>query len=245
MATGFVRCISIDHQPSHQEELVAFFFSLSGQRGTGRTKVYQLLEDHLPERFPDVSIAFLGNPLPNLQLPLSWQLTEQELHATTRLMSCWTVLNEFCVKKLRPALAEYDVIITDGFGLDALLYATALCDHVAENDEAFRLHDGLVSARIRAQGLEAPEYIITQADAGVVDRYMCDFKHGAFSVDPKKRWAFIQYEERTISQYFERIAHQKNPYFVDASLSIEDMGHTIIDFIARRIKASSMDREVA
>jgi hypothetical protein len=200
--------------------------------------LYEKLEVLLPSRFPNQKFIFLGNPFtPNLPFPLLWKIQERSLHSTTRLINCWSKLNEFTVKKLRPALEASSVVVTDGFGLDALLYATACVDCPTEVSEAFRLHSEFVSARLAAQEIAAPHYFITCADVRTVDEYMRVKLPRLERVHSAVRRNFIAREERMIRDYFRDVKHQKPPNFVIASLAIEEMVEEVTRVIGTHLQA--------
>jgi hypothetical protein len=217
------------------------FFCVSGQRFTNRTNVYSRLKTLLPEKYPDLAddFAFLGNPFKKLPFPLMWDKEEREEDPTTRLFACWTDLNRFCVGTLRPALEAKQIIVVDGFGLDALLYSTAMVESSEQNDEARRLHSNFVASRLYEQQIPAPEYFITSADTNVVDNHLMK-KHPLLKRIPiLERRAFIRYEERAISEYFIKIKYQKTPNYIDASLTVEQMAESVALIVGNRIHQRS------
>lgn len=206
------------------------FFSVSGQRYTWRTELYEKLRLLLPETFPDQTFAFLGNPFPKLSFPLLWDEEEKKLDPTSRLFLRWSEMNEFCSKKLVPAIKKHQIVVSDGFGINALLHATACSTCVDQNRGAFEFHDEMVASRLRKQKIPAPRYIITQADIDSVDRNMLKVHPQMESTPREERVAFIQYEERTILEYFENIGHQEDPFFL-SSESLDDMTEEAIAYI--------------
>jgi len=198
------------------------YFSVSGQRYTFRTELYEKLRLLLPEMFPDQTFAFLGDPFPKLSFPLLWDEEERSLDPTSRLLLRWAEMNEFCSKKLVPALERGEIAVSDGFGINALLHATACSTCFKQNQGAFDFHNEMVGSRLRKQELPAPRYIITQADVKSVDRGMVRVNPRMGYIPMEERLAFIRYEERTIVRYFEEIDHQQDACWL-SSQSIDVM----------------------
>lgn len=216
----------------------ALCFSVSGQRHTNRTQLYDKLRSALPEHFPKQRFEFIGNPFSHLPFPLIESLGGREDmdSAPTRLLECWTKLNRFCDKKLRPLLHTNAIILTHGFGIDALLYATACAECEDENDEAFRLHDGLVKLRLKEQDIEAPEYFITRANVRTLDKRMTTKMPELEKLGLSARLRFIRYEEEMIRQYFLRIKNQKDKHFIDADDTVEEMVGQVVAVIEKRLR---------
>ncbi len=212
------------------------YFSVSGQRYTLRTELYEKLKLLLPKEFPDQTFAFLGNPFPNLSFPLLWDEEERRLNPTSRLFRRWSEMNEFCSKKLVPAIREGHVAISDGFGINALLHATACSKCVIQNEGAFEFHDEMVASRLRKQKIPAPRYIITQADIDSVDRGMLQTHPRMIYVPREERLEFIRYEEQTIEAYFEKIGHQEEPCWL-SSESLDEMTDEAIMYIGACLRA--------
>ncbi|MBI2030457.1 hypothetical protein HYT05_02440 [Candidatus Kaiserbacteria bacterium] len=206
------------------------YFSVSGQRYTLRTELYEKLRLLLPKEFPDQTFAFLGNPFPNLSVPLLWDEDERSWDPTSRLFRRWAEMNEFCSKKLVPAIRAGHVAISDGFGINALLHATACSTCVIQNQGAFDFHNEMVGSRLRKQKLPAPRYIITQANEESVDKGMVLVNPRTGNIPREERLAFIQYEERTIRRYFEEIDHQQDPCWL-SSESLDEMAEEAIAYI--------------
>lgn len=192
----------------------SLFYAVSGLRCAGRSTLCKQLESVLPETFPGYEFAFLGSPLGNLPHPFSWQEQTCKQHATTRLFECWARLNEFSVSVLRPALHGGKVVVVDGFGLDAVLYATARTTCIVEIDEAFELHKQLVQARIKAQGIAPPTYFIVDADAEVISS-RTGLSNGVVSIHKLA-------EMSAIERYFKPEYGQKEPVHLRAKISAED-----------------------
>jgi hypothetical protein len=212
------------------------FFTVTGLRGTRRTTARKKLERLLPERFPDQTFAFLGNPFRELPFPLLLSERDKNVHATTRLLWCWTRLNEFSVSQLRPALDAGKIVLTDGFGLDALMYATGCVDCEVENREAEELHHGLVQVRIKAQGIVPPEYFIMQADANIVDKWMVEYLPELDDLDKEIRRKFIAQQQSVIQRYFLPINGQRESHYFDPSVGIDEVVEAMIAVIGMRIR---------
>ncbi len=212
------------------------FFAISGMRGSGRSRLFRKLESALPAILRDHTFAFFEDPFGNLPHPLLWVREEAELDPTSRLFKCWVALNEFN-KKLRPALDEFDVVVVDGYGLNAVLYATAFVgDNKEDDDSATRMHHHLVKARILEQGISPPEYFITRADAGEMSTYLREVVPG-ISVEQCR--AFIQKEERIIREYFGPGTGQ-NGHILESSCSFESAVEDVVAVIGRRLASASV-----
>ncbi len=211
----------------------ALFFSISGMRGTGRTRVFNRLKFLLPETFPRKSFVFLDDPFKELSHPLLWADNERMLHPVSRLFKCWAHLNDFSLKKLLPALNAYDVVVTDGYGLNAVLYATA-CDNCAKTDaDVLAMHHRIVKARVCEQGIDPPEYFLTRADVGVVTEFLLDGACPGLTRDQCRD--FILKEESIIDSYFDEDSGQKKPHILDAALSLEAMCENVAHVVHKRL----------
>ncbi len=214
----------------------ALLFSVSGQRLTNKTELYHRLKEELSRRFPEIPFMFPGNPFDRLPFPLTWERDRGADAPTTRLLECWTRLDRFCSRNLCSLLRTKSVIFVHGFGLDALLHATACVDCETANDEAFRLHNGLVRLRLQEQNIEAPEYFITRADVRTLDARIVKRYPALTDMPQAARTRFIRYEEGTINTYFRRIKHQKEPHFIDAGETVENMVEQVVAVVMRRLQ---------
>lgn len=207
------------------------FFAISGMRGSGRTRLFRRLEFALSDRFRDHTFAFFEDPFGALQHPLLWARQESERDPTTRLFDCWSRLNEFN-RRLRPALESHDVVVVDGYGLNAVLYATAYTgDNFEDDAAAIRMHHLLVKARILEQGISPPEYFITRGDIGVMTRYLQQTVPG---LSVGQCHAFIQKEERIMADYFRPETKQVGTIF-EPELSPDDVFKAVINRIDTRL----------
>lgn len=129
------------------------------------------------------------------------------------------MLNEFTVKQLLPALITYDVVVVDGYGLNALLYATAgtTCDKL--DAAATKMHHAVVEARVLAQGIHPPLYPVTQAAPGPMTEYLQGVKPG---LTEEQCLAFLDKEARIIEGYFDGTGQQG--FLLPPELSVEEMG---------------------
>lgn len=210
----------------------AFFGAVSGMRGTGRTKLFKQLKSVLPDHFRDQTFAFFEDPFGELPHPLLWAREEHALDPVSRLFDCWKHLNEFNMKQLRPALANFDVVLVDGYGLNALLYATACAgDNEEADDDAMEMHHHIVAGRVIKQGISPPEYLITRADCDTMTKYL---KETVSDLSIEQCHAFIRKEEAIIDQYF-RPGTGQTGHMLDASLTVDEMCNIAIVTIASRM----------
>lgn len=212
----------------------ALFISVSGVAGARAKALYEELRATLPPRFPGKRIGFLGCPFADesghaFPLPLLWGAKERAEHATTRLLKCWTRLNEFNVRRLRPALVEYDIVVVKRFGLDSVLYATSCCDDPTHVDEVERMHHALVRMRIVEQGIAPPVYFIPMpSDDVTVLREMFAELVGV-PADTLRN--FAEHERRMLDRYFDPKLGQNRPHLLGSELSVRDTADKVADFV--------------
>ena len=210
----------------------ALFIAISGIRGSGRTRVYEELESLLPARFGgDQTFAFFKDPFGRLPHPLLWEPAVAAPDPATSLFDCWKVLNEFTVKQLRPALAAHDVVVVDGYGLNALLYATACISCNRMDADASHMHHKIVEGRVLAQGIHPPLYFVTQADPGLMTRYLKGLKSG---LTEEQCHAFLNKETRIITEYFNGTGQKGT--LLSHELSIGDMAKIVSNEIEMHIE---------
>ncbi len=212
-------------------------FSVTGYRGTGRSTLYNELRVNAPKRFPGVPFAFLGNPFADLPNPLLWSKAELEKPATTRLLECWARLDQVRSQALQPALKEGRIVITDGFGLDAFIYATSCVNCDADNDEAEQLHHALVDVRLKQWKIRPPEYLLVHADADLMDEAMCRAAPSVRRIHEAERLKLITHQERMIERYFDPTHGQNPPLYLTlaADSGPDEMCEQALDRIGRRL----------
>lgn len=212
----------------------AHFFAVSGMRGTGRTKLFKQLKSLLPDVFQDQTFAFFDDPFGELPHPLLWAREDHDLDPVTRLFDCWKHLNEFNMKLLRPALETYDVVVTDGYGLNALLYATAYDgDNHQSDEDAIEMHHHIVAGRVIKQGIQPPEYLITRGDCDTLTSYL---QRTVPDLSVEQCHAFIKKEEAIIDAYFQPDTGQKGQQ-LDASMSHDEMCDIALTMVSSRINS--------
>lgn len=191
------------------------FFSVSGLRSTGRSTLYENLKKELPDALPDHDFAFIGNPFGALPHPLFMEERDRQLHPTTRLLKLWVVMNQFCVEHLVPAIDEGKVIVSDGFGLDAFLYAISGVEGEAFEQVA-RLHHSLVDVLLRERKLKPPHYLLVHASEQCVMNWATGSSELMASVNRLRLKKHIQHEEMAIRHYFQPGHHQRKTKPLDA-----------------------------
>lgn len=206
--------------------------AISGLRGIGRTRLYKQCESDLRKRLPHLTFAFLGNPLGELPIPLLAGLDHQ-LHPTTVLLDCWKHLNQFCIDRLRPALVAGEIAVMDGFGVNALLHATACNDRGTEaEEETIRFHHQLVAARVGAQKIDPPQYYIATASPATAEECLLHTTPPARNLTVAARRAFIAHELRIIEDYFRPGNNQYGEFLDMDSCSREEAFERIVAHIA-------------
>jgi len=218
------------------------YFSVSGI-GTARTsELFHKLKLRLPDRIGDRAVVFVDNPFKGWPHPLVWAEDEKSLEPSSRLLKCWTALNEAVCKRVRPALEDGSLVITNRFGLDALLFATALEECEGGNCEAERVHHALVKLRIIEQKLPPPIYLIPRVgDRTAIREEWLSQSPALNSVDPETLCRYLDHEEATIARYFEPRFGQNKPFFLEASLRLDQL----CDVAVERITTTLRQRAVA
>ena len=190
----------------------------------------------LPHTFGDHKFAFFEDPLGGLPHPLLWASDERGLHPTTRLFKCWAPLNEFSITKLKPAMAEHDFIFVDGYGLNAVLYATAYVGDNLQDDEASAaMHHLIVGARVVAQGINPPPYFVTLGNRIELIDYLTKAVPRISTVQCEE---FIEKELRIIKTYFGPETGQTGHLF-DPNMTVEMM----CEFVTSRVRERIQERE--
>ncbi len=211
-------------------------------RGSGRTRLFKRLESALPGIFRDHTFAFFEDPFGALPHPLLWAHQERELEPTSRLIDCWKMLNEFNMKRLLPALRAHDVVVVDGYGLNGVLYATAVIGENREDDEAaISMHHGLVRLRVLEQGISPPEYFITRSDIDAMTDYL---QREMPDLSVEKCHAFIRKEERIITDYFKPETGQVGVIF-EPYRFLDEIFNSVVDMIGERLVERSANRVAA
>lgn len=210
------------------------YFSVSGI-GTARTsRLYHLLKDELKS---DDRFTFVGNPFAGWKHPLVWAEEVRNLDSTTRLLNCWATLNEHVCKNIRPALNDGKIVITHRFGLDAVLYATALRDRAHENYEAEHVHHALVRMRIIEQQVRPPVYLIPcMQDLKKIRRDWMQYSPELKGVDEEALRNHVAYEKTVYERYFDPKKGQHPPHIFDAILSAEELLEMAISSIYAEIE---------
>lgn len=198
-------------------------------RGSGRTRLFKELKSVLPTTFGDHKFAFFEDPLGGLPHPLLWASEERRLHPTTRVFKCWAPLNEFNVTRLLPGMADHDFVFVDGYGLNAVLHATAYVGDNIEDDEASaKMHHLIVGARVIGQGIMPPLYFVTLGHRPSLVEYLMKTVPGITAAQCE---AFIDKEERIIRNYFAEETGQKGFLFTpDTPLS------KVCDFVSAKVE---------
>ncbi len=138
-------------------------FSFSGPRANKKEEVFYLVQQLMREQYPDLPVLFLDDVVPKKPLPLDWSEEHRALHPTTRLLMAFAAFNEAGVKKIRPAIAAGNIVVTLRYGLDVFLDSIAGTDCLQARREAAELwHKHLVPARV-IRGTPKPQYFINQA----------------------------------------------------------------------------------
>ncbi len=235
------------------EEEFPLFFCVTGLRGTRRTSVFNELKSQLPGLYPGLKYAFFEDPFEKLVHPLLWQ---RDKDPVSRLFSAWALMNERTCEITRAinAATPPDVIVIDGFGANAVLYATARVPSRCKfkdaeldrlDDQALTMHHSIVEARVRGQGVKPPEYIITCADEPVVTAYLKETLPDLASQLSDPEWnAFIQHEKHMLDRYFAPGSGQTCIGKLDAAMSLQAMVDEAMLLIHTRI-AVTFGEEIA
>jgi len=213
------------------------YFSVSGIGTARASELFHKLKQTLPDRLPDRNVVFVDNPFRGWPHPLVWAEDERSLEPSSRLLKCWTALNEVVCKKVRPALDSRSLVVTNRFGLDALLYATALEGCADGNCEAERVHHALVKLRIIEQKLPPPIYLIPRVENHVAIKEDWLRQSPALSsVEPAELCRYLDHEEATIARYFDPRLGQNRPVFLEASLKLDQLCEAAIDAVKSTLR---------
>ncbi len=214
----------------------ALFFSVSGVRGSGRTTLYKELEAVLPNALsiPRCDFAFLESPLGSLPHPLLWS-PDPERGPVERLLDCWVRLERFTKTRLKPALDAGKIILTDGFGLDAALHATAASETAQDDADVLEWHlQILVPGRIKKQNIAPPKYLITDAshedavqDLRVSVPNLCQFA----------AHSFVTRERFIIKSYFSEGTGQLAPLLLSSSTTLEERVASAVQLFEERLRS--------
>ncbi len=212
----------------------ALFFAVSGQTCSGRLSLYNGLRHELPRRFPYVEFEFIGKPFSeDLQHPLLWSSVERRRFPTAKLLDRWGDLEQFNKHKgLEQLLKTGKIVVSHGFGLDAMMYAAACATCTDQNDEAFRMHDLLVKDRLSLNSITPPTYLITQADDTItVDRMLQ--KHPLGNIRRDVLMEFVKYEKGVMDRY----SHLKGQHleFINSSGPVNSLVERGVSFISAHI----------
>ncbi len=174
-----------------------FLFSFSGQRANKKENVFYETQRQMLEHYPHLPIIFMDNVVSKKPLPIRWSETHRALHPTTRLVTAFAEFNEAGVKRIRPAIASGNIVVTLRYGLDVFLDSIAETDCPQARNEATELwHKHLVPARV-IRGTPKPQYFINRVlkpiESNVLD--------------------FCSKQERDINEYFEGTG-QKPPIYL-------------------------------
>lgn len=213
--------------------------SISGIGPARTAEAYRYLRQHLQGRLPETQLKFVGNPFSGWPHPLNWineKKEERDKHATTRLFDCWAVLNEFVVRNVVPALDEGAIVVTQRFGLDALLYATALHEHTDQNEAAEEMHhEHFVPMRIKRQGIPIPYYFIPSARPETITSEWLASSTSLAEVDPEELRRYIVHDDAMMKRYFDKKHGQNPPVWLDASQPTDIMCETAMLKIVRLV----------
>lgn len=218
----------------------ALFFSVSGVRGSGRTTLYKELEAVLPNALsiPRCDFAFLESPLGSLPHPLLWS-PDPERGPVERLLDCWVRLERFTKTKLKPALDAGKIVLTDGFGLDAALHATAASETAQDDADVLEWHlQILVPGRIKKQNIVPPKYLIT--DASHEDAVQ-DLKNSVPKLCPYAAYSFILRERFIIKSYFSPGTGQLAPLLLPSTTTLKERVESAVEMMQSHLGMPLLD----
>ena len=176
---------------------IGFLFSFSGQRANKKEEVFYEAQRLMQEQYSHLPICFMDDIVSKKPLPIRWSEAHRALHPTTRLLTAFAEFNEAGVKKIKPAIADGNIVVTLRYGLDVFLDSIAETDCPQARNEATELwHKHLVPSRV-IRGTPKPQYLINQvlkpAESNVL--------------------AFCSRQERDINEYFDGTG-QKPPIYL-------------------------------
>jgi hypothetical protein len=143
---------------------------------------------------------------------------------------------QLLIKKLQ-SLERPDVMLIDGFGANAVLYATACVrDCMRADDEVFSIHQDLVDARILRQGILPPLYIDCKTQPDLLRwQLRKESPEIGMSFTNEELDDFFRYEDSILRRYFKEGSGQTLIGTLDASLDSDEMTEVAVRIIASRI----------
>lgn len=211
--------------------------AISGFRYTGRTELFKKLKLVLPNAFRGCDFEFLENPFSRLPHPLMWDGDDRK-YSLSRTLGCWADFEELIKSQWFQAVRDNKIPVMDGCGLDVVLYALARARCEKDEEEVLKLHHLLVDWRIKAQGLDAPYYIITRAETSVLAAYLAQ-KVKNKGVSLQAATAFIEREIGVVKKYFAVGNGQKPPHYLDPRATQEQMLQSSISHIGMLLGATA------
>ncbi len=190
-----------------------FLFSFSGPRANKKEEVFYQVQQLIQKQHRDLPVLFMDDVVPKKPLPIHWSEAHRALHPTTRMLMAFAEFNEAGVKRVRPAIAAGNIVVTLRYGLDVFLDSIAETDCLQARSEAAELwHKHLVPARV-IRGTPKPQYFINQVlkptESNVLD--------------------FCSQQERHIRDYFDGTG-QKPPIYLTGR-TVEECAAEAIEHI--------------
>lgn len=210
-------------------------FTISGLPRLRRSAVSKALESLLPGQYPDQTFAFLGNPFAEAKMcPFILNRKERSLNTYTRQLRTWALLNEFAVKKLVPSLKNGQIAMTDGFGLDSLLFSVGTLEEESDIEVATHIHHDLVKLRLKRQHIKPPHYFILRTGIDDVVLRMKENDKRLRTIPVAELRQVVERQDEAISAYFKPETGQTCD-FIDATMSVHEMAETIAKLIGNRL----------
>lgn len=134
------------------------FVSLVGE-STGADDLYDRLERDLEDRFPDLNIAFLGDPFSEYGSLQIGERPKSTFPPQARALMRLALFYTFNAEIAKPTFErDTDIVIVRRFGFDLYCGSVAYSDC----DEALGIHESLLPFTVRKLGLCPPLYIFSE-----------------------------------------------------------------------------------
>jgi hypothetical protein len=196
-------------------------FAFSGQRANKKEELFYETQRQMREQYPHLPVVFMDDVVSKKPLPIYWNAAHRALHPTTRLMMAFAEFNEAGVRKIRPAIAAGNIVVTLRYGLDVFLDSIAETDCPQARDEAAELwHKHIVPSRV-IRGTPKPQYFINQ-------------------MRPKEGnvLEFCSRQEKDIREYFDGTG-QKPPIYLTGH-TVEQCAEEAVRYILEAIQHRSL-----
>lgn len=206
------------------------FFVITGNRMRVRQGLYQALMHGISSNLPEVSVAFIGSPFDQYSFS-----AESIVSAQDEFERRWQELIPFVKQYLEPALRENQVVIANGFDLDALLYAVALADNNLEIEGLEHDHHVQIHQHLKARDVTLPTYLFIRSTGVGENDPIRGISPLLRDVDNMERRKLYMRQEDAIRRYFDPTHGQLMPITYSSNTHAEWLFRRVIMEIRMRL----------